>query len=66
MYLRVLEMCLEMYELDPTGFLTAPRLAWQGALKKIIVKLDLLTNIDLLSMIENGINVEYVMLFVNM
>ena len=37
--------CLEIYESDPARFLTAPGWAWQGALKKNKVKLDLLTNI---------------------
>ena len=32
-------MCLEMSELDPAGFLTAPGLAWQGALKKTKVRI---------------------------
>ena len=27
--------CLEIYELNPACFLTAPGLAWQAALKKI-------------------------------
>ena len=27
-------MCLEIYELDPAKFLSAPELAWQAALKK--------------------------------
>ena len=27
-------MCLEIYELDPASFLTAPGLAWQATLKK--------------------------------
>ena len=36
-------MCLEIYELDPAKFLSAPGLAWQAALKKTKVKLDLLT-----------------------
>ena len=36
-------MCLKIYELDPTQFFTASGLAWQGALKKSKVKLDLLT-----------------------
>ena len=48
-------MCLEMSELDPAGFLTAPGLAWQGALKKTKVRLKLLTDIDMLSMVEKGI-----------
>ena len=45
-------MCLEIYELDPTKFLSAPGLAWQAAFKKTKVKLDLLTDIDFLLMVE--------------
>ena len=41
-------MCLEIYELDPAKFLSAPRLAWQAALKKTKAKLGLLTDINLL------------------
>ena len=48
-------MCLEIYELDPAKFLSAPGLAWQAALKKTKVKLDLLTDIDMLLMVEKGI-----------
>ena len=36
-------------------FLTAPALAWQTALKRTKVKLDLLTDIDMLLMVEKGI-----------
>ena len=36
-------------------FLSAPGLAWQVALKKTKVKLDLLTDIDMLLMIAKGI-----------
>ena len=36
-------MFLKIYELDPAKFLSAPGLAWQAALKKTKVKLDLLT-----------------------
>ena len=43
-----------MYGLDPARFLTAPGLAWQAALKKTKVKLDLLTDIDMLLMVEKG------------
>ena len=48
-------MCLEIYELDPAKFLSAPGLAWQAALKKTKVKLDLLTDIDMLLTVEKGI-----------
>ena len=39
-------MHLEIYELDPPKFLSAPGLAWQAALKETKVKLDNLTNIS--------------------
>ena len=48
-------MCLEIYELYSTCFLTAPGLARQTVLKKTKVKLDLLTDIDMLLMVEGGI-----------
>ena len=48
-------MCLEIYELDPAKCLSAPVLAWQTTLKKTKVKLDLLTDIDMLLMVEKGI-----------
>ena len=50
-----LQMYLKTYELDPAHFLTAPRLAWQACLKKTGVKLELLTDIDILLMVEKGI-----------
>ena len=48
-------MCLEIYELDPSYFYSAPGLAWQACLKKTGVKLELLTDIDMLLMFEKGI-----------
>ena len=39
-------MCLEIYKVDPVKFLSAPGLAWQESLKKLKVKLDFLTGID--------------------
>ena len=48
-------MCLEIYELDPVKFISAPRLAWQVPLNKTQVKLDLLTDIDILLIVEKGI-----------
>ena len=32
--------CIEIYELDPAHFLSAPGLAWQPCLKKTEVKLE--------------------------
>ena len=49
------KMCLNIYQLDPAKFLSAPGLAWQAALKKTVVKLELLTDIDMLLMAEKGI-----------
>ena len=47
--------CIEIYELDPAHFLSAPKLSWQACLKKTRVKLDLLTDIDMLLIVEKGI-----------
>ena len=46
-------MCHKIYERDDARFLSAPRLAWQAALKNTKVKLDLLPDIDLLLMVQN-------------
>ena len=43
--------CIEIYELDSAHFLSAPGLAWQNCLKKSEVKLELLSENDLLSMV---------------
>ena len=48
-------MCLDIYELDPVYFVSVPGLAWQASLKKAEVKLELLTDYDILLMIEKGI-----------
>ena len=47
-------MCLEKYQLDPSHFLSAPRLAWQACLKKTRVNFKLPTDVDMLLMIEVG------------
>ena len=48
-------MCLEIYELDPTYFVSAPGLAWQTYLKKTRVKLELLTDYEMLLIVEKRI-----------
>ena len=49
------DKCIEIYEIDSAHFLSAPGLAWQACLKKTKVKLELLTDIDMLLMVEKGI-----------
>ena len=53
-YEKFRDKCIEIYGLDPSHFLSAPGLAWQACLKKTEVKLELLTDINIL-MIEKGI-----------
>ena len=48
-------MCLDIYGLDPVYSVPAPGLPWQACLKKIEVKLELLTDYDMILMIEKGI-----------
>ena len=48
-------MCLDIYGLDPVYFVSAPGLAWQAFLKKTGVELELLTDYDMILMIEKGI-----------
>ena len=46
---------LKIYDLHPAKCLSAPGLAWQAALKKTKVKLELLTDTDMLLMVEKAI-----------
>ena len=46
---------IKNYELDPAHFVSLPGLAWQACLKKTNVELELLTDYDMLLMIEEGI-----------
>ena len=48
-------MCIKVYELDPAHFLSLPGLAWQACPKKTNVKLELLTDYDMLLMVEERI-----------
>ena len=49
------DKCIEKYEVDPAHFLSAPGLARQTCLKKTGVKLELLTDNDMLMMFGDGI-----------
>ena len=49
------DLCLKIYGLDPVYYFTAPQLAWDACLKMTSVKLELLSDEDMLLMIEEGI-----------
>ena len=52
---NVRKIYLKIYHLDLVKLLSAPALAWQAALKETEVKLELLTDIDMLLMVEKKI-----------
>ena len=49
------DICLKNYGLDPVYYYTAPGLAWDAMLKMTKINLELLSNIDMLLMVEKGI-----------
>ena len=49
------KVCKKIYKLDPCWYYTAPGLSWDACLKLTGVKLELLTDPDMLLMFENGV-----------
>ena len=49
------DMCIKEYELDPAHFLLLPGLAWRACLRKTNIELELLTDYDMLLMVEEVI-----------
>ena len=49
------DICIKNYKLDPAHYYTAPGLAWDAALKVTKVELELLSDIDMLLMVEKDI-----------
>ena len=49
------DLCLDNYKLDPIHYFTAPGLAWDACLKMTKIKLELLSDINMLLMVEKGI-----------
>ncbi|XP_022809570.1 uncharacterized protein LOC111346556 [Stylophora pistillata] len=49
------KLCKKNYDLDPCWYFTAPGLAWDACLKLTKIKLELLSDIDMLHMFEAGI-----------
>ena len=44
---------MEYYNLDPTNYISAPGLAWDAMLLQTSVKLELITDIEVLKMYAN-------------
>jgi len=49
------DVCMRNYKLDPAWYYTSPGLAWDAALKKTSVKLELLSDYDMVLMYKHGI-----------
>ena len=49
------DVCMKNYNLDPAWYYTAPGLAWDASLKLTKVELELLGDIDMLRMVQQGI-----------
>ena len=49
------DMCIKEYKLDPAHFLSLPGLTFEACLKKTNIELELLTDYDILLMVEEGI-----------
>ena len=49
------DMCIKEYELNPAHFLSLLGLAWQACLEKTNIELEVLTDYDMLLMVEEGI-----------
>ena len=55
MYEAFRDTCLKHYKQDPAHFCTSPGLAWKACLKHTGIRLELLTDHDMLLMFERGI-----------
>ena len=53
------DICIKNYNLDPAHYYTAPGLAWDASLKITDGKLELLSDIEMLLMVEKGIRGEF-------
>ena len=49
------DVCIKNYNLDPAWFYTAPGLAWEAMLKITKVELELLSDVDMMFMLRQGI-----------
>ena len=63
---NVRDKCIEINDLDPAHFYTSQRSVLAAALKMTNVKLELITDIDILITIQKELEVEFVPLFSDM
>ncbi|KAK3723060.1 hypothetical protein QZH41_008526 [Actinostola sp. cb2023] len=49
------DVCIKNYKLDPCWYYTAPGLSWDAMLKMTKIRLELLSDVDMLLMVEKGI-----------
>ena len=49
------DICLENYKLDPAWYYTSPGLAWDAMLKRTGATLELMTDVNMLLMLKDGI-----------
>ena len=47
-------MSLKIYELDPAYFVSVPGFAWHACLQIIVVNIELITDINMLLILESG------------
>ena len=50
-----ISICMNHYEFDPAWYFSSPGLAWDASIKIAKIQLELLSDPDLLLMIESGI-----------
>ena len=48
--------CMQYYKLDPCHYFTSPGLSWDAMLKMTNIKLELMTDIDIIQFIEKGMH----------
>ena len=60
------DKCIEVYGLDPSYFYSAPGLAWQAYLKRTEVKLELVTDYQMLLILKKELEAECVNLHIDM
>ena len=53
-FMNFRKTCMQYYKLDPCHYFMSPGLSWDAMLKKTNIKLELMTDIDMLQFIEKG------------